>query len=72
MPSTLHPAITRHFTTTIEITAVPKRAWTLENGSIEPIPGYSILFPDGHIRWLEADDFERYYLAHAPTYLLDK
>ena len=57
------PLITRRFTTTLALTAVPKRAWTLKKGVTTPIPGYSVLFPDGHIHWLEVKDFERFYMS---------
>ena len=62
----------RKMTVTLEIEAIPKTDWNLDCGSIEPTPGYIIIFPDKHTLWVDEKDFARYYLAASPSGVLDK
>jgi hypothetical protein len=63
---------TRKLTVTLEITALPKVTWHLENGSIESTQGYVLTFPDKHMTWVDERDYEEYYLANSPTGLITK
>ena len=63
---------THELTVTWTIKVTPNTHWHLDDGSIEPIPGYNILFPDKHIIWVDNFTYEKYYLPSGPTTLMEK
>jgi hypothetical protein len=54
------------FTAILKLEAISYNMGTVEDGRIKEIPGYMLVFPDGHQHWVSEDDLWRFYIKKHP------